>query len=66
MLSSGQAGPSAGSDLRRPFSAKKLVARAVVVGAAGLALYVVLPSLTKVIARGRACPLSSQYGCSAS
>ncbi len=50
MLSSGQAGPSAGSDLRRPFSAKKLVARAVVVGAAGLALYVVLPSLTKVIA----------------
>ena len=52
MLSPGQAGPSAENDLRgsRPVTAKKLVVRAVAVGAAGLALYVVLPSLTKVVA----------------
>jgi uncharacterized membrane protein YbhN (UPF0104 family) len=52
VLSTGQQGRSAESDHRssRPFAAKKLVARAAAVGAAGLALYVVLPSLTKVIA----------------
>jgi uncharacterized protein (TIRG00374 family) len=52
VLSSRQERPTTGNDppSSRPFSAKKLAARTVVVGGAGLALYVVLPSLTRVVA----------------
>jgi uncharacterized protein (TIRG00374 family) len=51
VLSTGPERSSADGDPRssRPFSAKKLITRAVAVGVAGLALYIVLPFLTRVI-----------------
>lgn len=43
--------PVAGSKRRssKPLTAKRLIGRALVVGVAGVALYIVLPSLAKVL-----------------